>query len=77
MPNHRPRLSEARCLVSLPGGWEGSGGVMSVDVESTCVPKQLRHMLSLPLQCHLASSKAARTGAVRGRTFYNRKQLAE
>lgn len=76
MPNHRPRLSEARCLVSLPGGCEGSG-VMSVNVKGTCVPKQLRHMLSLPLQCHLASSNAARTRVVRRRTFYNRKQLTE
>lgn len=34
---------------------------MSVNVKGTCVPKQRRDMLSLPLQCHLASSDAART----------------
>lgn len=60
-----------------PRRFGGLGGVMSVNVKGTCVPKQLRHMLSLPLQCHLASSDAARTRAARGRTFYNRKQLTE
>lgn len=51
--------------------------MLSENVKGTCVPKQRRHMLSLPLQCHLASSNAARTRAVCRRTFYNRKQLTE
>lgn len=69
-------------VISMRLGGLGRGCVcvgrgLSVNVKGTCVPRQGRHTLSLPLLCHLASSNAARTRAVCRRASYNRKQLTE
>lgn len=53
------------------------GECVSVNVKGTCVSRQGRHTLLLLLPCHLASSNAARTRAVRRGASYNRKQLTE